>query len=144
MDLLTLIDGDEVRSSIDASLAERNLPNATIKGPLRAGRAITELLSRIPNAAGLADQDAEKKQHIANALNLLTAARCVHLVPNITQEDYGDGGGYKRQALDPDALESKLRDDAFEEVALVLEGTEPTTRRKGPPGFAVARGRRGV
>lgn len=142
MDLKDLIDGDAVRGEIDLTLTARDLPDALIKSALKGGLAIDEVLSLDPGAAGR-DQNPQR-QHVANALNLITAAILAPTVPQIVSEDYGDGGGYKREKVDVGKLVADLRQRAITQIELATKDDQvQLPKRRGlPTVFAVGRARR--
>lgn len=142
MNLLELIDGDQVRGEIDLTLTAKDLPNSLIKSALKGGLAVDEVLALDPGAAGR--EQNPQRQHVANAVNLLTAAILAPIVPQIVSEDYGDGGGYKREKVDLEKLAAELRQRAISQIELATKDdeVERPVRRGLPTVFAVGRARR--
>ena len=127
MNLEELVNSADVRWAIDPTLDEKTLPDAVIESAVVVYPAINELL--VLNPAAAADADDEAKQvHIQVALNLLVAAVLLPRLPDVTKEEYNDGGGFTKQAIDKVARAAELRLQAGAEIApLVLNPLPPST-----------------
>jgi hypothetical protein len=139
MPLIDRIDADLVRAALDPlglDLNAETLDDKVIQNPIYAGAAISEVLNRDPGAEG---RDATAKEHVTNALNLLTAANLAPFVSSVLKEEV-EGSSLTRDKVDWGKRAAALRNRAYEELAAA---TGPTvTRTSLPRLFGTARVRR--
>jgi hypothetical protein len=111
-------------------------PDTFINQDVYAGRAVREVKRRDPSWATRAGED---EQRLNTAADALTAAYSLRAIPNLTGEDQGTAGGYRREAVDVDARISELLTFAADEVAQVA-GSDADAM---PTFFTAAPGGRG-
>lgn len=138
MALNALINPKSVRRAIDTSWGIKDLPDDVISDPVFVSPAISELLSIDPKAA---EREGEEQATVGSALNLLLAARVLPSAPLLTKEDFGDGGGYTRQAVDVASRVALLRQQAVD-LLLTLPKEGGSTANRLPTFFTLARARR--
>jgi hypothetical protein len=144
MPLADLIDAEEVRRSLDPLadwLDAESLPDPVVDRQVFAGRAIAEVVARVPDADAIATgADGAAKQHVKNALNLLTASFIAPSLSQTTREQLTPGVVLSREKIDLNRLSEDLRQHATSEIAALLK-----VESRGyvvPPLFGVARGNR--
>ncbi len=139
MPLLAYLNPDAVRQAIDATLTIARLPNELIESDLYGNAAIAEIKRRVPNADDITD--ATKVLNLKNAVNLLTAALIIPVVPFVFKQQTAEGDSYQRSEIKPDELIAKLLGRVDGLIDGVLDPEEQESDL--PVFFGLARGRRG-
>jgi hypothetical protein len=118
-DLSTYLDADLVRSAINISLTGVDLPTSVIESAIYAGAAVLEIKKRDPLAEDRTDE--VEVQHLKNALNLLTAAFLVPVLPQVLKQQTAEGDMYQLQEVDADDLVAKLRNRVAEQLEELID-----------------------
>lgn len=130
---------DEVRAALDVKLDATTLPDSIIEKDIYSGAAQREVIARHPTAES---ETGENLQRVTTAAVLLTAARLVYAVAQITSITVQTRDtSYSRRAWDPEMKKAELLALADDELAAVIEPSEDTPGR--PTMFARAAGTRG-
>ena len=137
-------DYQEVRETIDVTLDDVLLPDATIARDAFAGAAEREVLARDPLAAGY-PPGSDEAMSVRLACIYLTAARIAPSVPVLLSENVAPGISYARSAVDMDETAARLRSLA----GRVFDSYLPSSTPSGPSvtvpfGFGVASASRGA
>ena len=140
MPLTDRVHGETVRRALDpvgVDLDDQNLPDLVIGTEIYAGAAVSEVLRRDPNAEG---RDADPaKQHITNALNLLTASYLAPFISQITKDQVANSSQTKA-TVDWNRRGNELKNRALDEINLAVGTVAVATSM--PRVFGVARARR--
>lgn len=136
-------DFELVRKAIGVEIKERALPNSTIALSIYRGAAERWARATDPNLeTNLAGDNEDIKAAIVNAVALKTASLLVIAFPFLTQETFGRGSGFTRQAIDKEQLAESLASRASDELQSYLN-PGGTSTASFLPAFTVAPGYRG-
>lgn len=138
MALISGPDYDMVRKAIDVSLTAATVPDAVIALPIYQGAAERAVISVVPTAQAIVDANGPDALRIKAATSLLVAALLVDRIPHVVRESL-IGNSIEVQRIDLSALESSLRRQAADELAVITGDAALTL----PVQFTVARGNRG-
>src|SRR5215813_7190491 len=111
-----------VRAAIDVSLDEKVLPDAIIQLDIYQGAAILDVQQAYPaweTATGIA------AQRLNSAADFFTASRVVWAVPALKAENYPQGEGYTREAMDPELIWGRLQALAQDQINAAEGGDLP-------------------
>lgn len=130
---------DMVRSLIDLSLTEDNLPDDVIAQPIYHGAAENYIAEKDPLYA---TRTGAERLHLFNAAVLLTAAYIFPAVPFLVREDFGDYSAtmWREKGFIASRI-AELRSRANSEINAVIV---PGTLFGYPQMFTVGKGGRGV
>ncbi len=136
MAILTSVNYPDVRVALDADLADKDIPDATIALLIYAPAADQDVLERDPDAESRTGEDANR---VLRSAIYFCAARLAPVVVRLTSLSITTRDmSYQRATFDPEERAAQRRNMAEAELALVLE-TDPAR----PEFFTVAQGQRG-